>query len=206
MKRLKNIIFIGTVTTMILAASMTTYAAVGQYREMKTAEPTASAILVDGNPVELEAYTIDSNNYFKLRDIAVLVMNSAKKFDVTWDGDRKAINLISNKAYTKVGGELALGDGKVKEAEMDSSTVYKDGQVISLKAYTINGNNYFKLRDLAKAFDIGVTWDGVANTVGIDTSTGYIDEEATEDNGDSAVKEPLPESNNLLEQEESEEL
>ncbi len=45
-----------------------------------------------------------------------------------------------------------------------------------LTAYNINGNNYFKWRHIAKIFVIGVTWDGNTNTVGIDTSIGYVEE------------------------------
>ena len=71
---------------------------------------------------------------------------------------------------------MANGDGKTKVATPTTSKIFKDGKEISLTAYNINGNNYFKLRDLAKAFDIGVTWDGKTNTVGIDTSIGYVEE------------------------------
>lgn len=140
------------------------------------AAPTTSNVLVNGISISFEAYTINGSNYFKLRDLAQAVNNTEKNFDVTWDGSKNAINLISNKPYTPVGGELAQGDGKAKVATPTASKIYKDGKEISLTAYTINGNNYFKLRDIAKAFDIGVTWDSVTNTVSIDTSIGYVEE------------------------------
>ena len=139
------------------------------------AVPTASTVLVDGTSIAFEAYNIKGSNYFKLRDLAQAVNNTEKSFEVTWDGAKNAINLISNKAYTPAGGELAKGDGKAKAATLSTSEIYKDGKKISLAAYTINGNNYFKLRDIAKAFDIGVTWDGGTNTVGIDTSISYVE-------------------------------
>jgi len=139
------------------------------------ANPTTSKVLVNGKAVEFDAYNINGNNYFKLRDLAQALNNTEKNFEVTWDGENNAINLISNKPYTAVGGELVKGDGKVKVATPTTSKIYKDGEEISLTAYNINGNNYFKLRDIAKAFDIGVTWDGATNTVGIDTSTGYVE-------------------------------
>ena len=140
------------------------------------ANPTTSKVLVNGKDVQFDAYNIGGNNYFKLRDFAQAVNKTEKNFEVTWDEANNAINLISNKAYTPVGGELANGDGKTKVATPTTSKIFKDGKEISLTAYNINGNNYFKLRDLAKAFDIGVTWDGKTNTVGIDTSIGYVEE------------------------------
>lgn len=144
--------------------------------EEVTAKYTSSNVLVNNTATDFEAYLINQNNYFKLRDIAKAVSGTDKQFEVTWDNTNKTINLISGKAYTEVGGELIKGDGTDKNGKLSTATIYKDGEAISLTAYTINGNNYFKLRDLCKAFDIGVTWDGTTNTVGIDTSISYITE------------------------------
>jgi hypothetical protein len=36
-----------------------------------------------------------------------------------------------------------------------------------------NGNNYFKLRDVAQLFDFGVAWDGMNNTITVDTAKAY---------------------------------
>ncbi len=139
------------------------------------AVPTASKVLVNGKPISFDAYTIDGNNYFKLRDLAKAVSGTQKQFDVAWDGEKKTINLISNKIYSAVGGELTPGDGKEKTPVLNASLILKDGVEVPLNAYTINGNNYFKLRDIAQAFNIGITWDGTTNTIGIDTSTGYVE-------------------------------
>lgn len=141
--------------------------------EALSAAPTDSKVLVNGAITSFDAYTINGNNYFKLSDLAQVVNGTNKQFEVTWDGEKNAINLVSNKTYTAVGGEMASGDGKEKSAVMNSSKIYKDGTEVALTAYTINGNNYFKLRDLAQAFDIGVTWDEATSTIGIDTSIGY---------------------------------
>lgn len=146
------------------------------WEKVITANPTSSKVLVNGKAVTFEAYTINGNNYFKLRDIAQAVNKTEKNFEVKWDSKNNAIKLISNTPYTPVGGELAKGDGKAKVANPTTSKIYKDGKEISLTAYTINGNNYFKLRDIAKAFNIGVFWDGKTNTITIDTSRDYIDE------------------------------
>lgn len=141
-----------------------------------TAKPTASKVLVDGKEIAFDAYEINGNNYFKLRDISSVLNGTSKQFEVSWDNEKQAINLLSSKAYTAVGGELAKGDGSNKAATPNTSKIYLDGKEISLTAYTINDNNYFKLRDLGQTFDFGVGWDGAANTVTIDTSAGYTAE------------------------------
>lgn len=135
-------------------------------------------VLVNGVLADFEAYNINGNNYFKLRDIAKVVSGTKKQFEVTWNEAKRAINLVSNSTYTPAGGELAKGDGKPKQAVLNSSVIYKDGSAVALMAYNIGGNNFFKLRDLTQAFNIGVTWDGATSTVGIDTAQDYIGEAA----------------------------
>lgn len=138
-----------------------------------TATPTSSKVLVNGTAVEFDAYTINDNNYFKLRDVAKVVSGSEKQFEVTWNSATSAIELVSGQPYTVVGGELAKGDGTSKNATLNSSTVYKDGAVVELTAYTINDNNYFKLRDLGQAFNFNVSWDGANNCIVVNTSESY---------------------------------
>lgn len=139
------------------------------------ATPTASKVVVDGKDISFEAYNIDGFNYFKLRDIAMAVSGSTKQFDVTWDAEKNAINLISDKAYTSVGGEFAVSSNKQPvNAILSQSKIYLDGNEVSLQAYTIGGNNYFKLRDLGELFDISITWDSSLNKIVIDSNNRYI--------------------------------
>lgn len=138
-----------------------------------TAVPNRSRVQVNGQVVAFDAYTINENNYFKLRDLALVLNGSDKQFEVTWDGKNNAINLVSGHGYTAVGGELALGDGAEKVGIPNTATIYLNGQPIQLTAYTINNNNYFKLRDVGQTFDFDVTWDGARNMILIDTGSSY---------------------------------
>jgi hypothetical protein len=140
-----------------------------------TATPTTATVLVDGKPVSFDAYNINGNNFFKLRDIAMALTGSAKQFEVGWDAAANAISLTSGSAYTKVGGELAKGSPGSKQANPTTSKIFLDGEEINLTAYNIGGNNYFKLRDLGAAFDFGIGWDDATKTITIDTSTGYAE-------------------------------
>lgn len=138
-----------------------------------TAIPNRSKVQVDGRVIAFDAYTINQNNYFKLRDLAMALNGTGRQFEVTWDGKNNAINLISDKSYTVVGGELVPGDGTEKTAVLNTSTIYLNGQPIQLTAYTINNNNYFKLRDVGQTFGFNVSWDGVRNTIVVNTSESY---------------------------------
>lgn len=138
-----------------------------------TATPNRSTVLVNGQTVAFDAYTINQNNYFKLRDLAQVLSGTDKQFEVTWDGANNAINMLSDKSYTSVGGELAQGDGANKAATLNTAIIYLDGKPVQLTAYTINQNNYFKLRDVGRTFGFDVTWDGAQNTIVIDTTHSY---------------------------------
>jgi hypothetical protein len=142
----------------------------------KTAKPTSAKVVINGKQVAFEAYSIDNNNYFKLRDLAMSINGTEKQFQVGWDAAKNAINLISKTGYTAVGNELAVSQNLTsKKAVSTNSKIYVNGEEVKLTAYNIGGNNYFKLRDIAKVFDFGVTWDGKLNMIGIDTASDYTE-------------------------------
>jgi len=142
-----------------------------------TANPTASKVLVNGKEVSFEAYNINDNNYFKLRDLAMAVNGTEKNFEVSWDAVQNAIALTTQKAYTPDGSELAAsGEKASKQVTQTTAKVTLDGKGVQITAYHIDGNNYFKLRDVAKLMNIGITWDGAAGSIGIDTKAAYADE------------------------------
>ena len=137
------------------------------------AAPTASTVLVNAVNVAFDAYNIADNNYFKLRDIAYTLNGTVKQFEVEWDWASNAIRLTSGMPYTSVGGEMQ-GKGLGNKTPIPTnSRVFLDGIELQLTAYNIEDNNYFKLRDIGEAIDIGVTWDGPNNRIIVDTAQWY---------------------------------
>jgi hypothetical protein len=133
--------------------------------------------MVSGEEVSFQAFNINNNNYFKLRDLAMIVNGTEKSFEIGWEGTNNAISLESGKAYTAVGGELVVSsDPTSMEAKPTESIIYLNGDEVEFTAYNINGNNYFKLRDVANAINFGVTWDGSINMIGISTPSDYVEE------------------------------
>lgn len=144
-----------------------------------TASKNTIIISVDGSDYLLDAYNIGNYNYFKLRDIAYILSGTEKQFDVTWDGSKKTINLLSGKSYTAVGNELSVTHDNIKKTAIpNTSSILLDGKEIKLTAYSIDGYNYFKLRDLATVFDFYVEWDSYYGTIIIETIFGYVPENA----------------------------
>ena len=61
-------------------------------------------------------------------------------------------------------------------ATLSSQPIYVNGQRVVMTAYSIGGNNYVRLRDVGKAVDFGVTYDAVTNSVCIDSTQHYQEE------------------------------
>lgn len=137
------------------------------------AKPTPSIVLVDGKDIEFDAYSINDNNYFKLRDLAYILNGTEKQFDVGWDGEKNTITLTAGEAYTAVGNEMQGKGTGYKTPTPTGSTVYIGGREVSFTAYNIEGNNYFKLRDIAVEFNFSVNYINATKVVVIDTSKEY---------------------------------
>ncbi len=140
----------------------------------KAALPAQSTVLINGVNVNFDAYTIDENNYFKLRDLAMALNGTTKQFEVIWDEANSAIRLTTNSAYTSVGNELTVSENRTAATAISTtSRIYMDGVEINLKAYQIGSSNYFKLRDVGAVMNFGIEWEDSLKTIVIDTSTGY---------------------------------
>lgn len=85
--------------------------------------------------------------------------------------------LYNHRAYTPVGGELAA-IGKDNKIAKLSTTNFVWGEtgaaVTGLTAYEIGGNNFIKLRDIARLFDFDVDWRD--NKAWIEPNESYTDD------------------------------
>ena len=130
-----------------------------------TAKVSTHKVTLNGESAKLGAYTINGSNYFKLRDLAKALDGLNTNFEVKWNAAQQRIDLTSKTAYTAVGGEQAALPAGNKAASLTNASVYLDGKPLSLTAYSIDGNNYFKLRDLGDALGFGVDWNADTMTM-----------------------------------------
>ena len=61
-------------------------------------------------------------------------------------------------------------------AQQSNQKIFVDGQSVQIEAYSINGSNYCKLRDVGKAVGFHVSYDALTNTVRINTNEACADE------------------------------
>ena len=142
----------------------------------KNSVAKTQTVCLDSRKYNTVAYNIDDNNYFKLRDIAKILDGTIKTFDIKYDGATNSIDMLSFYDYTSVGGELTPGDGNERTALSSSAFLTLDGVPIKATCYNIEGNNYFKLRDITDALDCRVEWDGNTHMIWvIPARTAYDD-------------------------------
>ncbi|MDR3148748.1 MAG: hypothetical protein LBT88_01840 [Oscillospiraceae bacterium] len=130
------------------------------------ATPTTHLLSFDGSLVDVvAAFTINNENYFKLRDIALLV----NSFDVTYDSEKSAISIISDVPYTPNGTESTAKPSGYTTIAPSTDKVYIGETALDLTAYKIDGANYFRLKDLGAALGFSVGFDADTKTVLITT-------------------------------------
>ena len=126
-------------------------------------------MLVNGERVTVTGYTVNDSNYFKVRDIAMLLRNTPSKFNVSWDGNLNAIMIDTHKDYVAIGGELSSEIEQDMNVVENNTPIYVDGHRTAITAYNINGSSYFKIRDIADATGFEIQWDGNSQTINLIT-------------------------------------
>lgn len=134
-----------------------------------TADKSQSRVTVNGKTVDVSGYAVNGSNYYKIRDIAMVLRTTNCKFNVEWDQRRNCIAVETGVKYVITGGELDNNDSVLLDITENTAPIYVDGKESSLTAYTINESNYFKIRDLADMIGFSVDWDSATDTVVITT-------------------------------------
>ena len=127
--------------------------------------PSPQKLSVDGMRFDCEKYNIDGSNYFKLRDLAFLLMDTPAQFAVSYDAAANAVVIAPGLPYEPIGTELSAGADNSASAVPSPQTVrFLDMPVDTLSVYNIGGSNFFKLRDLGELLGFTVDYDAASNT------------------------------------------
>ena len=167
-------------TLLLCLALLAPTIAAAQAEETCPAIATNNAIVVSNSADEPDAqlvrpavYKIEGYNYFRLRDLAMLLRGSGKQFAVAYDAASNSVSITSGQPYTATGGELSGVAAERASATRSGDAVSIDGEPVTLTAYKIDGANYFRLRDLGRALDFYVGYDDEMKTVFLSGARGY---------------------------------
>ena len=140
-----------------------------QSTERVMAMPTQAAVVIDGVEVAFQAFHINGNNYFRLRDLAYALNGSEAQFNLGWDAENYAIFIRSGQAYLPIGGELSIADTGPTMATSTQANIFLNGERFNPRAFHIDGSNYFMLAELADALGFWVAWDSVNRIIFVST-------------------------------------
>ncbi len=117
-------------------------------------------LTVNGEAIECDKYNIDGSNYFKLRDLAMLLNGTGSQFDVGWDDVGKIVSVVTGRGYAEPNGhELEIGADLSATAVVSTQTIKINDEVrTDLTVYNIGGSNFFKLRELGDALGFDVDY------------------------------------------------
>ena len=91
---------------------------------------------------------------------------------------RKEVALVASGII--LGASIAApAAGAALMAQQSSQKIVVDGRPVQIEAYSINGSNYCKLRDVGKAVGFNVSYDPLTNTVQISTNEPYAEDAPT---------------------------
>lgn len=115
---------------------------------------------------EIIGFNISDYNYYRLRDLAKILKSEGFNFSL-W-GDNKEIKINQNEIYDEKETsplENKVGLKKTAIPKTMTISVSKDGETnrTILRAYNIDGYNYFKLRDVGELLSFDVKYEESKN-------------------------------------------
>ncbi|WBW49955.1 hypothetical protein O6R05_08110 [Peptoniphilus equinus] len=123
------------------------------------------AVHLDGSPVRISGYNIDGENYFKLRDVAAVLKDTSVHFNVTFDSNANLIFIDTETSYTPSGQDASDSLHDPDSIVPSSQLAVVNGEKTKYTGYLIDGNNFFRLRDLGRTLGFWVSYDEASDTV-----------------------------------------
>lgn len=139
----------------------------GDMLVLANAYKAQTAVSYNGKQGNFVMCNFNGYNYIKLRDFASFFINTKKEFDVTWDNTKKVVSIVTNKKYSSQ-PEVSFFDQKntvVSKYTKSNASLQFDGTLITLESYNIEGNNYYKMRDLADYLQVNIEWVNDAKSI-----------------------------------------
>lgn len=144
---------------------------IDSYERVNTLSATKSKadLSIDGKVYDILGYSVDNSNYYKMRDIAMLLRTSGSRFNIGWDGNLNAITITTGEKYQPVGNELTDDTSTTLNISENTAPIYVDGSEADVVTYTINESTYIKIRDLGNLVGFDVNWNDTTQTVEVIT-------------------------------------
>lgn len=145
----------------------------------RLARPSKATLTINGAKQSLPAYEIAGRNYFRIRDIAKLLMGTEKESGIYFN----SLGIYNEDIYSdspQKQGYVPTGDEfsaiNTYEQLVNRKSMHMVGRnIFDADAFNMNGNNFFAIRDLGLFFDCYVGWDSASKTIILDPSRPYTE-------------------------------
>lgn len=132
-------------------------------------------VKVNCNITSLIACNIAGSNYVRLRDVALLLDDSSKQFNITWHPDTQTIKIILMADYIPEKNISENRTGVIAQASPVTANIVCGKSRTVLNAYNVGGSTYLKLRDIGRLLDFQVVYNTSDQVIELYTSRQYND-------------------------------
>jgi len=137
------------------------------------ASKTNNLLFLDEKETAFPAVKISDYNWLKLRDLAKVLMDSPKKFSISYDEETRIIDIRTGDTYQPLGNELEDTLADMESGIASPQRLRVNGEFIEIAAYNIKGYNYLRLRDLAILLDFALIYGEENGQITLDLAKPY---------------------------------
>lgn len=126
---------------------------------------------VNGQSLNVVNYTINGQAYYRIRDIAGLLKNTAKRFNIEYDKEKNEVIINKDKNYINENKFVIYEDSDV--AIKSKSKLRYENNMIELESYNIKGYNYYRIEDIAELLKFIMEYEISPKSIVINTNEKY---------------------------------
>lgn len=159
------------ITNVIYVEEGTNYKSNAYLTELQTATVT-----VDGQEIEIDVYEVDDEVFFKIRDIAQMLVGTDEEFEVTWNETFELIDIYPGQEYTVTGREfITTAQEEAALIALDTAPdLFKEKSSTRVNGYVINDENFYNIEKFADMFDFYIDINLKKDYITIDTTSEYL--------------------------------
>lgn len=121
-------------------------------------------LIINDKLIDAEAYTLNDNNYFKLRDIIKGLSDTGEITDIIYDQNTGEVEIVDGNKYSGEESKKNTNEQSLRVVESNQKVKY-NGNYSNLTGLNINDNNYVKLRDISQLLNKKVLFDMNTQTI-----------------------------------------
>lgn len=120
-----------------------------------------------GEKKTIHAHTIIGEDYMRLRDIAMLVSGTKAQFAVNYNATANILELIPGEAFRSMGNEMLIDKSGLEFTQKSPFPLTYHGEPLHLQGYSVDGDLYYKLSDMAKVLNVTIEQEAGSNSIAL---------------------------------------